>query len=418
MKITLYFLLLFGIFSNLVECRELSTISSFSKDINAGEKIVIPSQPAITETEDLIYAICDKTDYHFSSEKYCNITVEILPFTNTSRIYTCFVRIAPDESNYQTLSRFTMLSFTANKIILFWMQEDNRFSSKSIIFKILKMSSCQLVNVTMPIDQLSYVVAYENKLDLILSSQKYCGSPSCKITLNGNGRQMNFRPLKILTNFDIAFQSSLGPVSRESLEQGFYAAITLKSEEKLETRHVHLFQIHANGRGTVFDKILTENYVSFSNSHEYFSLCEMAESIKISCRQYNVSLELKISIILEFQSEEMTRWVQPYNLEDGSLLIVSGATSHSESRHYNNFDVIKIDPDGRKDRPLVVEGLDLKCKRTEGLRVYVVENELDEICFYFLCRSGSEYQHKLSISVKCLPKTTFTMVKRRPAIIS
>lgn len=395
-----------------VESRRLSLITGFEKNIIVPGKSAMAAYPAITENESLVYAVCDQTEFRYT-EKSCNVTIETPAFVNASFKDTCPINFAVDNVNYITMSRLVAYSFGDDKVMFFWREEDIRDKSKHTKLKILKISMCEIVEVPIFSNRVAFVVIFDDKVELGLLNENYCGSPACKITINNDGQLID-GPTKILINMDFAFMYAIAPVSRLSPNEGFYISVIPK-RKKSRKKH-NLYKIYWDGVVKKIGKIKVDRYTGFSNSYGYFSVCESSEDTIINCRQYDASMNLKTNATLSFLDYGLNRWIQPHNLQDGSLLLVTGAESSLNSGRYKKFQLIMLYV--TKQTPLVIEGLNLKCQFLRSLRVYVLENDIDEICFYFVCDRGDHRRNQVKYIVKCLPKTYLNAFQRKPAVVS
>ncbi|XP_058796435.1 uncharacterized protein LOC131667182 [Phymastichus coffea] len=399
-----------------VECRQLPLVTGFEKSINVSGRSAVAAYPAVTENESLVYAVCDRTASLYT-RKSCDVSVETPVFVNASFKDTCPVRFAADDARHNVLSRLVVYSFGDDKVLFFWRQDDHRDNSSRTKLRLLKMPLCETVDLPIAASGVAFVVIYRASLELGLLDEKYCHSRSCKITLNDDGRLID-GPTKILMDVEFEFIYSLAPVSHLSPNEGFYVSVVPGAKEsRLEPRRRHrLFKVYWDGVATELTDMSVEKYSSFSNAYGYFTSCESSGNTTINCRQYDASMNLKTNATVSFLDYGLNRWMQPHNLQDGSLLLVTGAESSFNSGRYKKFQLIMLYV--TKQRPLVVEGLNVKCKPIGCLRVYVLENDIDEICFYFVCDRGDHRRSELKYSVKCLPKTYLNVLERRPAVAS
>lgn len=409
--VRLEWLLFFSSFCIFVNSRKLPDISSFEKKISIDEdRASFSIWPPVTENESFVYAICDVSDPVYFREKHCNVSIETPALSNATFKDTCLVKIQSDTADQETLSNLKIQPFGDDKIVFSWSQGEWIGGPTTAKLKIVHMSNCKFIDVTLPTDSIPFIVSYGNTLDVGLRNENYCGSVVCKIRLNSSGEIID-GPTRILSDINLLFYYALTSIPTNSEEKGFYLSVVYNTEPEL---YENLFKINSDGTKTRLMSFLPGKYSSYSTSHDHVSVCTSTGNTTITCYQFYSSLNLLTNRSIEFQDQDLPRWFQPHNLRDGGLLLVTGKSSDVEAQHYDSFGVIKLFPNGRKGRALTIDGLNFTCRRIQGLFVVVTENDYDEFCFNFSCSRSDAHQ----FASKCVPRSHIAMPQRSPAILN
>lgn len=331
------------------------------------------------------------------------MTLEQWPTSHLARKRICPIHIMPDNfEGTQSLSQLSLWSLGQDQAVLTWLQQSASSSSMAKL-KLVNMRTCEVSDVPIPVERIRFAVSYADGLDVVLHSKTYCSSPICKVSLNTRG-QIVSEP----TEISFKGQSSnnafnpLGPVMDSSIGKGFYLANRFTGDRS------RLFRVSADGTSSQVTTFSIEKPYGFSTTHGFLSLCD-SFSDTIACRIYDAdTLEWTMDRIVDFHDKGLTRWLQPYNLKDGAMLLVTGRASDEKAQRYEHFSVYRLEANGQKHRKrLEVENLNFDCESAWAMRVQVSEEQRDKICFYFSCAHRESDNNKFQFAYKCYPKVYF-----------
>lgn len=406
---------------SFAEARILPGMTSFEKELSFRDKQIILAQPFITENESFVYAICAPLLKTFD-EKHCNVSIETPAFVNATYKDTCTVNFKPDNPNLETLSKLELYAYGDDKVVFSWSVRDRDYHPKESRVRIVDMSSCKSVDLQVPGEEVMYVATYQNNLDVLLVNKTFCGGKSCRQTYNAEGKKIvDAKPL--LQNYKY---KRIEPIKSRSFDKSIVALVSLEEDkDRLE----RVFKIAADGKGTELSSYDPRSVarVSFSDGYDLFGFCTVSANTRVNCRQYDAKVNIKMNVNVDFKDQASfglgyVRWIQVHNLPGGGILLLTGSSSGPDGTHFQEFSLMKIHQDGKKDRPLAIDGLNLQCTRIQSLRVAVTENNVDEYCFHFACKrhlfAEDLVSNDLQLVTKCMPRVYLTMAKRRASVMS
>ena len=431
MSLTTKHLLIFALLLTLSYARSLPKLTSFDKELIFQDRRVLlsSSQDVVTDQDSYVYAVCSSQEKTFK-ENRCNVTIETPAFVNATFRDTCALKFAP-ERRLESVTKLQLQPFGDDKVLLSWQfVDDDHLKPRGAKVRVLRMSNCRYSDVDVPAENIHGLVAYEDAFEVILSNKTFCVSDSCRLSFNVEGKKLA-GPTQFLSNVKFSSISTILPVVPRSPTKGFYVV----AYGIAGMTRPFILQATPEGKGIELLKTDNVSTLRLSNTHDTLSVCWTSERTNITCRQFDSTKPFdtkqlptaKLNVVNGFLDERgydgvPIRWIQQHNLKEGGLLLVTGQAGGKELRRLESFTVLRIHPDGHRDRPLEVIGLDFECTNIRQLRVNIAENDEDEICFHFICdrddfdRAG--IRNTLKLSTKCLPKKYVVMTKHRAAFVN
>ncbi|KAJ8664910.1 hypothetical protein QAD02_006572 [Eretmocerus hayati] len=399
----------------------IPNVSSFSKELNYldEEAVLSTSQQLVTSGESYLYAICESQGKYVKFNK-CNVTIETPAFPNATFREVCHVDVLLSNPNDFT-TKLKLYPMEDDKVLLSWIIKDHDYKTKQTIIRILHMFDCSHTDVSIPAETIITLIPYETAFDVIFINNTLCGSDYCTLHFSEDGKKIS-GPSKFMPNIKISYVVAIEPVTENSPAKGFYV---LGQHKKEIPDSFLVAQVTPDGSKAI-EILKSKGYdmIKSSNAHELYSICWSMQRTKITCKQYDVKGSLKMSTVVEFLDEphaDHVRWLQQHNLQGGGLLLVTGKAIHENRQLFDSYSIIKIRPDGRRERPLEIDGLGFKCYTISKLTVDVAESD-HEICVHFACERSEHGSHgiesRLKFSSRCLPKEFVSLAKRKPSSLN
>ncbi|KAJ8668245.1 hypothetical protein QAD02_009908 [Eretmocerus hayati] len=382
---------------------------------------VFNAKSSFLDKDFFLFAVCENV-------VNCNITLSSMNSNVDESSYTktCNLKIelAPGK-------RFPKDDFNlkmgylvdSDKVVAAWDEfaetKDDQVAMEKKLF-IIDMSSCAIKNLTFALKlnmekigtMESYLLAYRETFDVIISDKSRCGSlEKCRITFDKEGNQVGN-----VHEFPVDSVMAIGMVTVKPLssEEGFFLVgyeDVLYNDGKLAARFVNSL-----GKLTDFNTTVKMNGISkavqVSASHGLFTFCGMQTSwdiedpkVTATCNQYKKdSLAPQLNVTLNYTRAFDSLGL--HNLDNGGFLLF-GLSCHEESADGDcKLIVDKVLPDGKKLKSLITS-LGAKCHVDDEDNIFNVEHvNQDEYCLYATCSSkpkeNSENKQILHGLKKCI----------------